>query len=103
VAGKTPPQPQGSAIYVRNGGTLVFIASNMPPLPAQKAYELWLIPVSGAPIPAGVFKPDAHGSATVLKPPLPAGTEAKTFAITIEPEAGSASPTSQPMMVGVQG
>jgi anti-sigma-K factor RskA len=103
VAGKTPPQPQGKAIYVRNGGTLVFIASNMPQLPPQKAYELWLIPVNGAPIPAGVFKPDAHGSATVVRPPLPAGMEAKTFAITIEPEAGSAAPTSQPIMVGVQG
>ena len=103
VAGKTPPQPQGKAIYVRGGGTLVFIASNMPPLPPQKAYELWLVPVNGAPIPAGVFKPDAHGSATVVQPPLPAGTEAKTFAITIEPETGSAAPTSQPIMVGVQG
>ena len=29
----------------------------MPPLPPQKAYELWLIPAQGAPIPAGVFKP----------------------------------------------
>lgn len=103
VAGKTPPQPQGKAIYLRNGGTLVFLASNLPQLPPRKAYELWLIPVNGAPIPAGVFKPDAHGSATVVQPPLPAGTEAKTFAITIEPETGSAAPTSQPVMVGVQG
>src|SRR5580704_746430 len=73
VAAKTPPQPQGKAIYVRDRSSLIFIASNMPAAPAQKAYELWLIPASGAPIPAGVFKPDAHGSATVVNPPLPAG------------------------------
>ena len=101
VAGKTPPQPQGKAIYVRSSSTLVFLASNMPELPPQKTYELWLIPTSGAPVPAGLFRPDAHGSAAVLKPPLPTGVEAKTFAITVEPSAGSAAPTSTPIMVGI--
>ena len=101
VAGKTPPQPQGKAIYVRSSGTLVFLASNMPGLPPQKTYELWLIPTSGAPIPAGIFRPNPHGTAAVIKPPLPTGVEAKTFAITIEPEAGSAAPTSTPIMIGI--
>jgi anti-sigma-K factor RskA len=100
VAAKTPPQPQGKAIYVRDRSSLIFIASNMPVAPAQKAYELWLIPTSGAPIPAGVFKPDAHGSATLVNPPLPAGIEAKSFAITIEPEAGSTVPTMPIVMLG---
>ena len=103
VAGKTPPQPQGRAIYVVSSGTLVFLASNMPELPPQKAYELWLIPANGAPIPAGIFRPNAQGSAAVIRPPLPAGIEAKTFAITVEPEAGSNAPTSQPVMVGTRG
>ena len=103
VAGKTPLQPQGRAIYVRSSSTLVFLASNMPAIPPQKTYELWLIPTSGAPIPAGLFTPDAHGSAAVIKPPLPTGVEAKTFAITVEPETGSSAPTSQPIMVGAGG
>jgi anti-sigma-K factor RskA len=100
VAAKTPPQPQGKAFYLRSRGSLVFLANNMLPLPPQKAYELWLIPVSGAPIPAGVFKPDAHGSASVVNPPLPAGVEAKAFAITVENEAGSPAPTTPVLMVG---
>ncbi len=100
VAAKTPPQPQGKAFYLRNRGSLVFLANNMPALPAQKAYELWLIPTSGNPIPAGVFKPDSHGSATVVNPPLPAGAEAKAFAITVENEAGSPKPTSPVLMMG---
>ena len=103
VAGKAPPQPQGKAVYVRSSGTLVFLASNLPAIPPQKAYQLWLIPAAGAPIPAGVFKPDARGAAAVIRPPLPIGVEAKTFAITIEPEAGSSQPTSQPVMVGSGG
>jgi anti-sigma-K factor RskA len=100
VSAKTPPQPQGKAFYLKNRSTLVFVANNMPVLPAQKAYELWLIPVQGAPIPAGVFKPDAHGSAAVVNPPLPSGTEAKAFAITMENEAGSPTPTMPILMVG---
>jgi anti-sigma-K factor RskA len=100
VAAKTPPQPQGKAIYVRDRSSLVFLATNLPSLPTGKTYELWLIPTTGAPVPAGLFKPDAHGSATVLNPPLPPRAEAKAFAITVEPEQGSRAPTSQPIMLG---
>jgi len=100
VAMKTPPQPQGKAFYLRNRGSLVFMANNMPSLPPQKAYELWLIPIQGAPVPAGTFKPDAHGSATVVNPPLPSGMEAKAFAITVENEAGASTPTMPIMMMG---
>lgn len=100
VAAKTPPQPQGKAIYVRNRASLIFLASNFQGLPAEKAYELWLIPANGAPIPAGVFKPDAHGSAAVINPPLPSGVEAKAFAITIEPEGGSSAPTMPIILMG---
>jgi anti-sigma-K factor RskA len=100
VSTKAPPQPQGKAFYLRNRGSLVFLANNMPALPARKVYELWLIPASGAPIPAGVFKPDAHGSASVVNPPLPGGVEAKAFAITVENEVGAATPTMPIVMMG---
>lgn len=100
VSAKTPPQPQGKAFYLRNRGSLVFLANNMPLLPAQKVYELWLIPANGAPIPAGLFKPDAHGSASLVNPPLPGGVEAKAFAITVENEAGAATPTMPIVMMG---
>lgn len=100
VTAKTPPQPQGKAIYVRDRSSLIFLASNFRALPAQKVYELWLIPINGAPIPAGIFKPDAHGSATVINPPLPTGVEAKAFAITVEPESGSSVPTMPILMIG---
>ncbi len=85
---------------MRNRSSLLFVANNMPALPPQKAYELWLIPVQGAPIPAGVFKPDAHGSATVVNPPLPAGAEAKAFGITVENEGGATTPTMPIVMMG---
>jgi anti-sigma-K factor RskA len=101
--GLKQPPPQGKAIYSRQNNGLIFVASNLLPLPAQKAYELWIIPTQGAPIPAGVFKPDAHGGAMVINPPIPVGVEAKAFAITIEPEAGSTTPTMPIVMLGAGG
>lgn len=92
--------PTGKAIYSRDRSGLVFVATNLEPVPARKAYELWLIPMKGAPIPAGMFKPDSHGMAMVMNPPLPEGVEAKAFAITIEPEQGSLAPTSPIVMMG---
>jgi hypothetical protein len=89
VAAKGPPQPQGKAFYLKNKSGLVFVANNLPQLPPDKIYELWLIPPGAAPIPAGLFKPDARGNATLVNPAgLPPGVEAKMFAVTLESAAG---------------
>jgi anti-sigma-K factor RskA len=103
VAAGNKPQPRGKAIYQRRNRNLIFFASNLPPLPAEKVYELWLFPANGgAPIAAGLFKPDAQGSATVVNPPLPEGVAAKNFAVTLEPESGShEAPRGTPVIVGV--
>jgi anti-sigma-K factor RskA len=103
VAAGAKPQPGGKAIYERRNRSLIFFASNLPPLPAEKIYELWLFPANGgAPIAAGLFKPDAHGSATVVNPPLPEGVEAKNFAVTLEPDSGShEAPRGTAVIVGV--
>jgi anti-sigma-K factor RskA len=103
VAVGNQPQPRGKAIYQRRNRNLIFFASNLPPLPAEKIYELWLFPANGgAPIAAGLFKPDGRGSATVVNPPLPEGIAAKNFAVTLEPESGShESPRGTPVIVGL--
>ena len=102
VATGNKPQPRGKAIYQRRNRSLIFLASNLPALPAQKIYELWLFPANGgAPIAAGLFRPDTRGSATIVNPPLPDGVAAKTFAVTLEPESGShESPRGTPVIVG---
>ncbi len=102
VAAGNKPQPRGKAIYQRRNHNLIFFASNLPPLPREKIYELWLFPANGgSPIPAGLFKPDARGSATLVNPPLP-DVEAKNFAVTLEPESGShESPRGTPVIVGI--
>jgi anti-sigma-K factor RskA len=103
VAAGSKPQPRGKAIYQRRNRNLIFFASNLPVLPAEKVYELWLFPADGgAPIAAGVFKPDARGSATVVNPPLPENVAAKNFVVTLEPESGSHEhPRGTPVIVGL--
>ena len=93
TTGKQPPAPSARAVYLASRGALILQASNMQPLPANKTYELWVIPATGAPIPAGLFRPDASGSGSVVMPSIPQGVQAKAFGITIENAGGAATPT----------
>jgi anti-sigma-K factor RskA len=94
VAAGTRPQPEAKAVYSLPQRSLVLLASNLSPLPPHKVYELWLLPASGAqPIPAGTFRPDAHGSATLVSAPFARAVPAKGFAVTVENEPGAATPT----------
>jgi anti-sigma-K factor RskA len=100
--GKTAPVPQGRATYVASKGSLIFLANNLEPLKPGKTYELWLIPAEagGSPIPAGTFRPDERGNASVIMPPLPKGVEAKAFGVTVEDEGGAATPTQPIILAG---
>jgi anti-sigma-K factor RskA len=95
-----PRKPHATAIYSPSQRRMMLMASNLAPVPAGKAYELWIIPTEGAPINAGVFKPDERGNAVVLDHAMPEGVVAKAFAVTIEDEAGSDKPTSPILIVG---
>jgi anti-sigma-K factor RskA len=93
-------KPHATAIYSPSQKRMLLVASNLAPVPAGKAYELWIIPAQGAPINAGMFKPDEHGNAVMMDHPMPEGVVAKAFAVTLEPEAGSDKPTSPILIVG---
>jgi hypothetical protein len=96
-----PAVPQGRATYVASKGALVFLATNLEPIEPYKTYELWLIPADGRDaIPAGTFRPDAKGNASVILPPLPKGIEAKAFGVTIEDDGGSQIPTMPIVLAG---
>ena len=101
TAAKAKPQPTGRAVYLADNGGLVFQANDLGQLTQDKTYELWVIPANGqAPIPAGLFRPDAAGSASIVLPPLPKGVPAKAFGVTIEKAEGSATPTAPILLVG---
>lgn len=100
---KAAKEPSGTAIFSPERKRMMLMASNLPAAAPGKAYELWVIPVNGAPIAAGVFKPDEHGNAVIMDHTMPEGVVAKAFAITVEDEAGSDKPTSAPVLVGSVG
>jgi hypothetical protein len=100
TAAPTPPSPQGKATYVPSKGSLLFTATNLDPLEPNKTYELWLIPTQGDPIPAGTFKPDERGNASLILPSLPKGVGAKAFGVTVENDGGSQVPTMPIILAG---
>jgi hypothetical protein len=99
----SPPPPSGRVTYVPSKGSLLFVASNLTPLEPYKTYELWVIPVEGDPMPAGTFKPDEHGFASVVLPELPKGVAAKAFGVTVEDAGGSLTPTAPVILKGAAG
>ena len=95
-------KPHATAIYSPSMKRCMLVASNLAPLPPGKMYELWLIPMEGAPMPAGMFKPDERGNAMMMDHPMPEGVLAKAFAVTIEDAVGAEKPT-MPIVISGQG
>jgi len=105
VPAGTPPvpkKPEAHVAYDPDKGALVFMATNLDPLPPYKTYELWVLPTEpGAPpVPAGLFKPDANSNASVVMPEIPKGLAAKGFGVTVEDDGGSKQPTSAIVLAG---
>ena len=77
-----------------NNGEATLSITDLPKLPADKQYQLWLIQ-DGQRDSGAVFSVDTNGSAQVnidAKRPL---TEYRAFGITIEPAGGSPGPTGE--------
>ncbi len=89
----------GVVKYNSRTGLMVYMAK-LPPLPAEKVYEMWLVPLNGAPINAGVFVPPVDGKAQVWSAEVPGNTEPKAFAVTIEPAGGVEQPTGPKVLLG---
>ena len=101
TAPKTEPAPSGHVVYLPSRGALILQANNLAPVSAGKTYELWVIPADGsAPIPAGLFRPDAAGNGSVILPLIPPGVSAKAFGVTLEDAAGSKTPTAPILLAG---
>lgn len=98
---RQPPHPVGQVSWLADKGALAFVAGGLRPISADRTYELWLVPErEKAPIPAGLFRPNAEGGATVVLPPVPANTQAKSFMVTVEPAQGSETPSLPIVMQG---
>ena len=75
-------------------GHAILLARKLPSIPPGKAYQLWYIVGNKPPIPGKTFVPDSSGQG-MLKEQVSTDTlNSSTFAITVEPDGGSTTPTS---------
>lgn len=101
----TAPGASARAYWSRRSG-MVFAAASLPPLPANKSYQVWVIADRQPPISAGVVSlGDLTGEGNVLRlfatpPDLPTPT---VVAVTLEPEGGVPQPTGDKVLVGLTG
>lgn len=72
----------------------MLVASDLPPLPEGRTYEMWTID-EGGPEPCGLLAASEGPSIEAIDQSL---RGADTFAITVEPEGGSPQPTSEPVV-----
>jgi anti-sigma-K factor RskA len=96
--GKGQQAPPRGYVFVHPTLGVMLIASNLPAAGAGKTYEMWMIPNTGAPRPAGLFQSDGMRGLYVLNGPLDLAA-INAIAVTLEPAAGSAAPTTKPMIV----
>jgi anti-sigma-K factor RskA len=89
--------PRGSVFVNKNGG-FVLTGSHMPRIPEDKAFELWLIPKTGSPIPAGVFLEMRNNSVVhAYREPVQIN-QISGVAVSVEPKQGVLAPTSKPFL-----
>jgi anti-sigma-K factor RskA len=93
------PGTSGRVLYNARLGVVLYNGV-LPAPPADKTYQLWLVPTSGDPVSAGVFAPTANGTGSTLVTPLPPGIAAKAFAVTLEPAGGRPQPTGPKVQIG---
>ena len=93
------PGARARALWSRSRG-LVFTAANLPPAPAGKAYQVWVV-TAQAPISAGLLTANSSGLGTqyYMTPPDIAAPVA--VAVTLEPAGGVPAPTGERFLVGM--
>ena len=97
--GGSQPRPPEGKVFVNPSRGVLLIASNLPRTPADKIYEMWLIPKGAKPVPAGLFQSQDDGSAMHVRPGLVDVAATAAVAVTLENEAGADQPTTTPLIV----
>ena len=93
------PDARARALWSRSRG-LVFTAANLPPAPAGKNYQVWVV-TAQAPISAGLLMPDAMGGGTQYYMTAPDIAAPVAVAVTLEPAGGVPAPTGDKYLVGM--
>jgi anti-sigma-K factor RskA len=93
------PDARARALWSRSRG-LVFTAANLPPAPAGKVYQVWVV-TAQRPISAGLFTTDPAGGSTQYYYTPSDIAAPVAVAVTLEPAGGVAAPTGEKYLVGM--
>lgn len=93
------PGAAGRAFWSRSNG-LLFAANDLPSLPAGRTYQLWFL-TPGAPVSAGLIKPDQNGRIAAAFDTPPGTPDPTGLAVSIEPEGGVPAPTGAIYLAGL--
>ena len=96
LGGAGTEQGARAELVTLEGDRAILVAENMPPVPEDKTYQIWVIKGDN-PQPSGLFEPKGGSIAAVVEKPIEG---ADAVAVTVEPEGGSPKPTTDPMLVG---
>lgn len=97
--GGVQPQPPKGKVFVNPSQGVLLIASNLPPARRGKIYEMWIIPKSGMPVPAGLFQSAVEGTALYVRRGPVDVNATGAVAVTLENDGGAPQPTSEPIIV----
>jgi anti-sigma-K factor RskA len=89
-----PVEGGGQASVLVADDDMFFRAEDLPDLAADQAYQLWVVAGDGSVSSAGVLSVRDGESTSLVQ-----GSEGVGMAVTVEPEAGSEQPTSDPVVV----
>jgi anti-sigma-K factor RskA len=91
------PEGRAGVLYNAKMG-MVACSGWLPAPPADKSYQLWLVPMEGKPVPLRVL---SGGEWTEpLTAHVTPGMAAKAFAVTVEPKGGMPWPTGPKVLMG---
>ena len=93
------PDARARALWSRTRG-LVFTAANLPPAPAGKAYQVWVV-TARMPVSAGLLMTDPSGDGTQYYNTPPDIAPPVAVAVTLEPAGGVPAPTGEKYLVGM--
>jgi anti-sigma-K factor RskA len=99
LAGQGPAPRAAGRGFISASNGLLFAASQLPPLPAGRVYQVWFL-TAGAPVSAGLVKPDQSGRVAAAFDVPTNVTSPVGLAVSIEPEQGVAAPTGALYLAG---
>lgn len=85
------PRASARAFVSRSRGVL-FAATNLPPLPSGRTYQLWFL-TSSTPVSVGLLRPDADGNVSAAFGMDTSSPDPSGLALSLEPEGGVPAPT----------